>query len=82
VGSNFIAYTPPVDTDVCFGDKKERIIIYSKPFDFVAKSQGCFDWRSACDEIRTYFKGEPLKKTLKINSNAGSAAHLPKPAEV
>ena len=37
------------------------LVIYNKPFDFIAKSQGSFDWRCSCDEIRTYFKSILLK---------------------
>ncbi|OGX20854.1 MAG: hypothetical protein A2Y00_11235 [Omnitrophica WOR_2 bacterium GWF2_43_52] len=29
---------------------------YKKPFEFVAESQGCLDWRRVCNEIRTCHK--------------------------
>jgi len=34
------------------------LVSYNKPLDLIVKSQGCFDWRSVCNEIRTYFKNQ------------------------
>jgi len=31
------------------------LVSYKKPYDFIAKSQGRFNWRCSCDEIRTYY---------------------------
>jgi hypothetical protein len=37
------------------------LVSYNKPFDLIAKSQGSSDWLCICNDIRTYFKGLPLK---------------------
>jgi hypothetical protein len=37
------------------------LVSYNKPFDLIAKSQGSADWLCICNDIRTYFKGLPLK---------------------
>jgi len=34
------------------------LVSYKKPYDLVAKPQGSFNWRSACNKIRTYFKNQ------------------------
>jgi len=39
------------------------LVSYKKPFDFIAKSQGCLDWRVAVDEKRTL---QPLEIPLLI----------------
>ena len=31
-------------------------VTYKKPFDLVAKSQGRFNWRCSCDDVRTFFR--------------------------
>jgi DNA invertase Pin-like site-specific DNA recombinase len=32
------------------------LVSYKKPYDLVAKSQGCLNWRCSCDEIRNFYR--------------------------
>ena len=36
-------------------------VVYKKPYDLAAKSQGCLNWRRIHEFVRTYFRGFPLK---------------------
>jgi hypothetical protein len=49
------------------------LVAYKKPYDTIAKSQGRFNWRCSCDEIRIFYRQNPL---LNFNLSAPGDADL------